>query len=579
MTARQRLRRATRESLAIPAFSSPIDCTPWVTGGLWPAELSTITAETATLAEYLKADLQRIANSANDELKVLKRAGMTDPARQAAEARVIDEARARAVRRVESTIRYLHSVQSGAQAPAAPRPPLGPSGADLEKTQVLPAVSEVNRVAEAPARRAAEPSREPTAGADELQAFEREASADEEAAGTVDRSQLEETQVIPVVTEDKPVVEAPVDGAPEPADGTPVDSAPEPADEAPVDGAREPAEEPAGSGRHHAVMEEPVADDDEPAAPEQEAAAEDEAVAEDEAAGTVDESHLDETQVIPVVTEDEPDVEAPADSAPKPSEEPAESGRHHAPAAEPSEEARAEDTAETVGAAPVRTERPSAAPGFDDGRLNRLLEFVVRQEPRLNWAIGDRADGTTVLVTDLAHGWIPSGISLPAGVRLLEPERRAGRVTALIGETARVVTYTPGDSLRRSADFAATRSSLEPRQLAAIDDLARALSQAARERPDLPKIAVRLADAAAAGTFVVDQEVDVLRVHLDTARYQLLVQYPNVNPALLLKCLLMAATEGIASGDTVSANYHLAWYQKLAASTPGGQVEKPPVMN
>jgi hypothetical protein len=72
-----------------------------------------------------------------------------------------------------------------------------------------------------------------------------------------------------------------------------------------------------------------------------------------------------------------------------------------------------------------------------------------------------------------------------------------------------------------------------------------------------------LAEAAAAGTVVVDQEVDVLRVHLDTSRYQLLVQYPNLNPALLLKCLLMAATEGIASGDVVSANYHLAWYQKL----------------
>ncbi|WP_369805832.1 DUF5631 domain-containing protein [Mycobacterium sp. 1165178.9] len=104
---------------------------------------------------------------------------------------------------------------------------------------------------------------------------------------------------------------------------------------------------------------------------------------------------------------------------------------------------------------------------------------------------------------------------------------------------------------------------MEPRALPAIDDLASVLSAATRGRDDLPKIVPRLAQAAAAGTVVVDQEVDVLRVHLDTARYQLLVQYPNVNPALLLKCLLMAATEGIASGDAVSANYHLAWYQKL----------------
>ena len=46
MTARQRLRRATRESLTIPAFSSPADCTPWVTGGLWPAELSSASGPT-----------------------------------------------------------------------------------------------------------------------------------------------------------------------------------------------------------------------------------------------------------------------------------------------------------------------------------------------------------------------------------------------------------------------------------------------------------------------------------------------------------------------------------------------------
>ncbi|MGA8331003.1 MAG: vegetative cell wall protein precursor, partial [Mycobacterium sp.] len=32
-TARQRLRRAAEQSLQSPAFSSPVDCTAWVTGG------------------------------------------------------------------------------------------------------------------------------------------------------------------------------------------------------------------------------------------------------------------------------------------------------------------------------------------------------------------------------------------------------------------------------------------------------------------------------------------------------------------------------------------------------------------
>jgi len=43
--ARQRLRRATHESLTVPVFDSPVDCTPWVIGGLWPAELSMIEVE------------------------------------------------------------------------------------------------------------------------------------------------------------------------------------------------------------------------------------------------------------------------------------------------------------------------------------------------------------------------------------------------------------------------------------------------------------------------------------------------------------------------------------------------------
>ncbi|MGH3594976.1 MAG: hypothetical protein ACRDUT_03225, partial [Mycobacterium sp.] len=109
-TARQRLRRATRESLEIPAFSSPVDCTPWVTGGLWPAELSAVTDETAPLVTYLKADLQRIVTAANKELTGIRRAGTADPIRQAEEARVIKDARAFAVRRVESTVSHLRKV-------------------------------------------------------------------------------------------------------------------------------------------------------------------------------------------------------------------------------------------------------------------------------------------------------------------------------------------------------------------------------------------------------------------------------------------------------------------------------------
>lgn len=500
----------------MPAFSSPIDCTPWVIGGLWPAGLSTVTAENASVADYLRADLQRIASSANDQLKTIRRMGLSDLTRQAEEARVIDEARARAARRVESAVRYLREATPGRSA-GYPRSPTASPPPDMDPTQVIPAVTD-QPVTDAPARGAGKPRWR-----------------------VANSGRRPQAPVTP--SRDRPEGPPPETGTDQhPGASNPVarqalsyEMALEP-DRPSVANGRHHAEpgEPVDSGRHHAVAAETVAGEPQPAEELDLAAV-----------------SMEDTQVIPVVREAaEPVVDEPPESRAETDEEPADSGRHHAVAADQGE-----------------TEAVSGA--FDVDRLNRLLEFVVRQEPRLNWAVGDHSDGTTVLVTDLAHGWIPSGIAVPAGVRLLEPERRAGRVAALVGDAARVVTYAPGDSLRRSADFTATKSSVEPRQLPAIEDLGSVLSHTIRRFDGLPRIVQRLADAAAAAADVIDQEVDVLRVHLDTARYQLLVQYPKVNPALLLKCLLMAATEGIASGDPVSANYHLAWYQKLATSPPG----------
>ena len=74
-----------------------------------PGEFSTITAETAAAADYLRADLQRIVDSANEELKAIRRGGIPQPVRQAEEARVINAARAFAVRRVESAVGHLHA--------------------------------------------------------------------------------------------------------------------------------------------------------------------------------------------------------------------------------------------------------------------------------------------------------------------------------------------------------------------------------------------------------------------------------------------------------------------------------------
>lgn len=365
-SARQRLKRATRQALSAPTPHTPPDATPWVIGGLWPAELVTVTPATAAVAEHLKNDLKRIADSANERLRALRHTDVPDFARRAEEVRIIETARSYAVQRVESTIRQLRSAADNV---------------DTDPSMPI---------------------------------------------------------VVPVVVE--PTVADPV---PEP----------EPS---------EPAPEPIGP--------EPVAP--EPVAPE-----------------------------------------------------------------------------------PV------------DRSIEHVLEFVARQEPRLRWAVGERADGTTLLVTDLAHGWIPPGVAIPAGVALLPPARRAGRIGELLGDVVRSAVYHPGDSFPTGRAHP-MEPSIDARELARVDDLGWKLVEATHWRDGLPRMVHTLAKAGAGRTGVLDAEIDVLRVHADTARYQLMAQYPDVDAALLSNCLLLAATEAIAVGDDLSANYHFAWFEALNAPLP-----------
>jgi Family of unknown function (DUF5631)/Family of unknown function (DUF5632) len=501
-TARQRLRRAAQESLKIPAFSAPVDCTPWVTGGLWPVELSTVTAETAPLVKYLKADLQRIVDSANEELKSIRRAGWAESTRQAEESRVINEARAFAVRRVESTVRHLRNMKQ--KLPAADYRRV--NGADdTEKTtrfKLAPPRPEANEPEEPapPSPEVPEYEDRPAAAVEQPDSWEPAAETAEHAATPAEPLIAEPDTAAPAVAE----LESPEPTAPEPtypfeSDDTEVlaEIATElreiaPLAEALVD----------QSPRHHQPVER---------APEAPAA--------------------------------QPPSPPPAAPRPEPEIDDAETTRHQVPAVEPESERQ---------------------------RLERLLKFVARQEPGLRWAIGTRDDGTTLLVTDLAHGWIPPGITLPADVRLLGPGRRTGPATALLGQTSSLATYAPGDPLGWATDYDATETSPQPRELPAVDDLGWILGEATHWRDGLPRMVHTLAKAGAAGTGILDAEIDILRVYLDTSRYQLLAQYPDIDPGLLLNCLLLAATEGMATMNAVNANYHFAWFQMLSAPPASG---------
>lgn len=221
----------------------------------------------------------------------------------------------------------------------------------------------------------------------------------------------------------------------------------------------------------------------------------------------------------------------------------------------------------TEPVAEVTPEEPTAADTLesDRQRLQRLVEYVARQEPRLRWAAGKRRDGTVVLATDLAHGWIPPWVDLPAGVELLSPQRRSGGPAALLGPTEIVATYTPGDPFSGASDSDLATPSGEARQAPPVDDLGHQLAQATLRRDGLPEFVHTLAKGGAAGSDVVTVQIQILRLLLDAARHRLLAQYHQVESTDLLNCLLLAATEGIATGDSGSANYHFAWFQALSS--------------
>lgn len=85
-----------------------------------------------------------------------------------------------------------------------------------------------------------------------------------------------------------------------------------------------------------------------------------------------------------------------------------------------------------------------SARAAEQQRLQRIVDAVARQEPRISWAAGLRDDGTTtLLVTDLAGGWIPPHVRLPANVTLLEPtaRRRDADVIDLLGAVVAVAAH------------------------------------------------------------------------------------------------------------------------------------------
>lgn len=201
----------------------------------------------------------------------------------------------------------------------------------------------------------------------------------------------------------------------------------------------------------------------------------------------------------------------------------------------------------------------TSAKASANARLRGLLGAVVSQQPELRWGIGELADGTTVLVTDLDGGWIPPHIEIPTGITLLAPGERRGGLSTLLGPAIRAATYEPSQHIDETAPVS---TSIRARDTTAVEDLGWELAQATRWRDGLPRLAHTLAKAVAARTGCLDSEVTVLRDCLAKVACTVLTQYPSVvDPQQVGNWQLLATIDALLNNEKTLANYHFAWFR------------------
>jgi hypothetical protein len=206
----------------------------------------------------------------------------------------------------------------------------------------------------------------------------------------------------------------------------------------------------------------------------------------------------------------------------------------------------------------------AAGRAAEQQRLQRLVDAVARQEPRLSWAAGLRDDGTTNLVTDLGGGWIPPHVRLPANVTLLEPtsRRRDASVVDLLGAVVAVAAHEPNAYIEEpGSDPPALTGGRTARSAAPnVNELGPTLVEAVRRRDGLPRIAQAVAAPATRNTGVGENEVELLRASVADIQSAVLTAYPHHDRAAVGDWMLLAAIVALIDGHEYLANYHLAWF-------------------
>lgn len=197
--------------------------------------------------------------------------------------------------------------------------------------------------------------------------------------------------------------------------------------------------------------------------------------------------------------------------------------------------------------------------------LQRKVDAVARQAPNLAWAAGLRDDeSTTVLVTDLAGGWIPPTVKLPPGVTLLGPAQRRRDTSAvdLLGAVVAVASHQPNTYITDADPQDPVPGTGErARHGQRVDQLGPTLIDTVGANTRLPRIVQTVARAVARRYGAADNEITLFRQVVTDTQARVLSAYPAHAPKDVADWMLLAAIGAMIEGSEELARYHLAWYQ------------------
>lgn len=268
--------------------------------------------------------------------------------------------------------------------------------------------------------------------------------------------------------------------------------------------------------------------------------------------------------------------------APSPASSPAAGGSLVSPVDRSAAAAAAQSQASSSAMAGAATASATAGAAAGDvsgrvaeqQRLQRIVDAVARQAPGLAWAAGMHEDGKTILVCDVACGWIPPHVQIPAGVdRLLEPAVRRWDVAVedMAGSVVVAAAYRPGGYISAPGpEEPALSADVRTRKASPVDEFGPTVMDYLRGSNGLPRMAQALAGSAIRGTGLEDNEVEAFRSDASGIPGVVLEMYPTGKGSDdyvkgLVNWMLLGCVDALFDDHRSIADYHLAWVMAFTA--------------